>query len=79
MKTEKLNLPYDPASMTVVIIDDQDPIRKAIRRVLSGMGFKNILEFFDGAEALKNFAKEQSPIDLIVTDLYMRKVSAFRF
>lgn len=71
-------LPYDPASMTVVVIDDQDPIRKAIRRLLTGIGFGNVLEYFDGSDALKAIAKEKIAVDLIITDLYMRKVTGFQ-
>lgn len=74
----QVKLPYDPSVMTVVIIDDHDPIRKAIRRVLSSMGFKTIQEYFDGYDALKAIAKEQAPIDLIISDLYMRKITGFQ-
>jgi len=73
-----LKQPYDPATLTVIIIDDHDPIRKAIRRVLSGMGFKTIQEYFDGHDALKALAREAMPVDLIITDLYMRKVTGFQ-
>jgi DNA-binding response OmpR family regulator len=70
--------PYNPSSMTAIVIDDQDPIRKAIRRVLSGMGFTTILEFFDGHEALKHIHKNKLIVDLIVTDLYMRRTDGFQ-
>jgi len=42
------------------------------------MGFKNVIEFFDGSEALKEIAKGATPVDLIITDIYMRKVSGFQ-
>lgn len=74
----KIQLPYDPATMTVIVIDDQDPIRKAIRRLLTSLGFGKVLEFFDGSDALKAIAKEKLTVDLIITDLYMRKVSGFQ-
>lgn len=72
---KKEDLPYNPQTMTVVIIDDQDPIRKAIRRIVHGLGFGNILEYPDGADALKILGKKQ--IDLVITDIYMRKVDGF--
>jgi DNA-binding response OmpR family regulator len=73
---QKPTMPFNPQSMTVMVIDDQDPIRKAIRRILIGMGFVNVIECFDGSDAAKAFAK--NPVDLIITDIYMRKVSGFQ-
>jgi two-component system chemotaxis response regulator CheY len=69
------NTLYNPANLTVMIVDDHDPIRKSIRRVLAGMGFGELVECFDGDEALKMLAKK--PVDLLVLDLYMRNVSGF--
>jgi len=65
---------YDAATLTAMIIDDQDPIRKAIKRILLDMGFTNIVECLDGAEALKHLDK--SAIDFVVSDIYM-KVDGF--
>jgi two-component system chemotaxis response regulator CheY len=70
------HLSYDPKSLRVMIVDDQDPIRKAMRRVLSAMGIKNVLECSDGSEALKE--SERQPFDLILLDLYMKKTSGFQ-
>ena len=72
----KQNLPFNPQTMTVMVIDDQDPIRKAIRRILLGMRFGIVLEAFDGSDALKILGK--TPIDLVVTDIYMRSVTGFQ-
>ncbi len=58
-----------------MIIDDHDPIRKALRRILSAMGFGQVIECGDGAEAIKQLAK--SPVDLIISDIFMRKVDGF--
>lgn len=69
------NTLYNPANLTVMIVDDHDPIRKSIRRVLAGMGFGELIECFDGEEALKLLAKK--PVDLLVLDLFMRNVSGF--
>ena len=76
MSKQTPNLPYNPKTMTVVIIDDHDPIRKAIRRVLSQMGFSTVLEYSDGHDALKILGKK--PVDLIITDIFMRKVDGFK-
>jgi two-component system chemotaxis response regulator CheY len=58
-----------------MIVDDHDPIRKGIKRVLTSMGFGEIIECFDGSEALKILTKK--PVDLLICDLYMRQVSGF--
>lgn len=71
----KVELPYNPKSMRVMIIDDHDPIRKALRRILSNMGFGTVIECIDGSDALKNMSK--APVDLIISDIFMRKVDGF--
>jgi CheY-like chemotaxis protein len=73
---QKPSLPFNPQTMTALVIDDQDPIRKAIRRILLGMGFGTVLESFDGSDAAKTLAK--SPVDLVITDIYMRKITGFQ-
>ena len=66
---------FNPASLTIMIVDDHDPIRKGIKRVVAAMGFTEIIECFDGDEALKILNKR--PIDLMILDLYMRHYSGF--
>lgn len=67
---------FSASSLTAMIVDDHDPIRKAIKRIIVNMGFGEILECFDGNDALKLLAKK--PVDLLITDLFMRQVSGFR-
>lgn len=69
------DLLYNPKSLTVMIVDDHDPIRKGIKRVLTTMGFGEVIECFDGEDAAKYLQKK--PIDLLILDLYMRNVSGF--
>jgi two-component system chemotaxis response regulator CheY len=64
---------FDPTTLTVLIVDDHDPIRKAIKRVVSHMGFVNIIECFDGADALR--VLKSSAVDLIILDLYMKRMT----
>ncbi len=66
---------YNPKDITVLVVDDQDPIRKGIKRVLTSMGIGNILESFDGSDAIKTLGKTQ--VDLVILDLYMRHTSGF--
>ncbi|NRA46542.1 MAG: tetratricopeptide repeat protein [Oligoflexales bacterium] len=67
---------YNLAEIKAVIVDDQDPIRKAMKRILASMGIVNIIECFDGKEALKELSRHPD-IDLILIDIYMRKVNGF--
>lgn len=71
----KPDLPYNPNAMRVMIIDEHDPMRKALRRILSGMGFASVVECLDGSDALKILAKTQ--VDLVITEIFMRKVDGF--
>lgn len=63
-------------SMKVMIVDDHDPIRKAMRSLLNKMGCSNTVECFDGHSAINEF-EQQPDIDLILCDIYMKKVDGF--
>jgi two-component system chemotaxis response regulator CheY len=66
---------FNPASLSVLLVDDHDPIRKSLRRVIESMGFQNIFECTGGIDAIKLLGK--NPIDLIISDLFMRQGSGF--
>ena len=53
---------------TVLIIDDEAPIRSMVRLVLERAGY-SVLEAADGAEGIRVF--RENPADLILTDLIM--------
>jgi two-component system cell cycle sensor histidine kinase/response regulator CckA len=55
---------------TILVVDDEDPIRLVISKVLSKAGHR-VLEAEHGAEALRVTAAHDGRIDLIITDLYM--------
>ena len=69
------DLPYKPESLSIMVIDDHDPIRKAIKRILIKMGIGTVIECFDGANASETLVDQ--PIDLIISDLYMRQMDGF--
>ena len=63
--------------LTVLIIDDNAFMRRTLKKLLSGFGFKNILESdnaVDGLQALK-----QSSVDLILLDLVMDPINGIEF
>ena len=66
---------FNPENLTILVVDDHDPIRKGIRRIALSMGFSEIVECFDGEDALK--VLQEKPVDLVILDLFMRTVSGF--
>lgn len=63
-------------SMTVLVIDDHFSIRKAIRRVLLGMGFGHVTECADGSHAVNEITKNN--VDLVICDLFLPNVDGFQ-
>ena len=41
MSNKKYN--FDPHELSILVVDDQDQIRKAIRRVIQTMDFKEVI------------------------------------
>jgi two-component system chemotaxis response regulator CheY len=56
----------------VLIIDDEEDIRDALRRVLERAGYR-VRGAEDGAEGLKQM--QQRPADVIITDIIMPKLN----
>ncbi len=66
---------FDPRETTILIIDDQVQIRKAIRRVLQKMDFKEILETSNAGDAIK--AINSVHPDLLICDLALGETNGF--
>lgn len=54
----------------VLLIDDDDLVRKILRRVLEGADFE-VVEAADGDEGIRSY--EAEPSDVVVTDILMPK------
>ncbi|WP_082554845.1 MULTISPECIES: response regulator [unclassified Caulobacter] len=67
----------DLRPLTVLIIDDNAPMREIIGAVLKSLGIRKILEANDGVEALKIVTERE--IDIIFTDLKMQPVDGLAF
>lgn len=67
----------DLRPLTVLIIDDNAPMREIIGTVLKSLGIRKIIEASDGVEALK--AVTEREIDVIFTDLMMQPVDGLAF
>ncbi len=73
MATGKYN--FDPREITVLIIDDQVQVRKAMRRVLHKIEFKEILETSNAADAIKTI--DSGHPDLLICDLALGETHGF--
>lgn len=58
---------------TILIVEDEDNVRKLLVRALSSQGYK-VLEASSSAEALRICAKEGRTIDLILSDIVLPDV-----
>jgi EAL domain-containing protein (putative c-di-GMP-specific phosphodiesterase class I) len=61
----------DPASLKVLIIDDQEHVRTYVRTVLRNAGVGDVTEAGDGAQALASVTQPGALFDLILCDLRM--------
>jgi PAS domain S-box-containing protein len=54
----------------VLVIDDEEPIRRIARRILEAFGYRVLLAA-DGAEAVALYAKHQHEVAVVLTDMMM--------
>ena len=59
---------------TILLVDDDEAIRRLIQRILQQEGF-HVIEASDGAEALKVASAYAGPVDLLLTDVIVPKVN----
>ena len=61
---------------SILIIDDEDPVREVLRRVLVREGH-TVSEAADGKTALRMYAG--NPTDLVITDIFMPEMDGIEF
>jgi len=66
--------PTEPVRGTILLVEDEESVRRLVRRVLGGAGYR-ILEAADGAEALAVAAAWRGEFDLVITDVIMPGMS----
>ena len=62
-----------PATMTALVVDDEEPVRKFVERVLREAGYKTA-SAGDGAEAI-DIARKMASLDILVTDVMMPQMT----
>lgn len=65
--------------MFVLIVDDDEVIRRIIIEHLLSFGFKNFLEAKDGAEAIHHIVDQLQRIDLVISDWEMPRADGITF
>lgn len=65
--------------MIVLVVDDDDVVRKIVIEHLTSFGFKNFLEARDGAEAFRYVVDQIQRIDLIISDWEMPRTDGLTF
>jgi DNA-binding NtrC family response regulator len=60
----------------ILIIDDELPVRSALRRILTSSGH-DVLEAANGAEAVR--IVEGEPVDVVFTDIFMPEMDGIEF
>lgn len=68
--------PIQRRSETVLLVEDEDPLRELIRDVLTSMGCR-VLEAHNGEEALCMAKRPDCDIDVLLTDVIMPKMNGF--
>lgn len=58
---------------TILLAEDEAPIRRAARRLLQGAGY-TVLDAHDGEHALRVAAEYEGPIHLLITDMVMPRL-----
>jgi PAS domain S-box-containing protein len=63
---------------TILLVEDEEPIRRAARRVLEKHGY-TVLLAADGEEALALYPQHQDEIDLVISDVVMPRLGGIKF
>ena len=73
VRNHAARLKRTPATMTVLVVDDEEPVRKFVERVLREAGYKTATAG-GGAEAIDIATKTES-LDILVTDVMMPQMT----
>jgi two-component system, cell cycle sensor histidine kinase and response regulator CckA len=74
--TEPPHKNLSKGSETILLVDDEDGVRKLVVAVLKSNGY-NVLEANNGAAALAVYEKNAHKIDMVLTDVVMPQMTGF--
>ncbi len=63
-------MPVDPGRVKILLAEDAMAMRKIEIKILAGLGFTNVVEAKDGADAIR-ILESGEPIDLVISDWNM--------
>jgi signal transduction histidine kinase/CheY-like chemotaxis protein len=66
--------PAPRGSERILVVEDEGPVRHLVHRVLEGGGYR-VVEAQDAESALRIVSEDRDPIDLVVTDVVMPRMS----
>ena len=64
----------EPDGETILVVDDEDAVRALLARILSRGGYR-VVEAPGPEEAIQEFERRSTPLDLLLTDVVMPKMS----
>jgi|SRR5436190_10142013 len=70
----KVNPVEQRRSLRVLVVDDEEPVRKFVDRVLSEAGYQTVTAV-DGTDAVETVSKQADPFDILVTDVMMPQMT----
>ena len=74
--TDTFSSPEDPESANVLVVDDEEPIRRLMERMLRQCGY-SIVHAGSGEEALSVCERRGGVLRLVVTDITMPGMNGF--
>jgi two-component system cell cycle sensor histidine kinase/response regulator CckA len=60
-----------PYTTTILVVDDEELVRKLVSTALSGYGYEEVLEAEDATQALEILEIHERPIHLLLSDIVM--------
>ena len=71
-------IPASPTSLRVLLVDDDDPVRESVARMLVDLGHR-VVEARDGSAALQHAKTEGVRVDVLVTDVSLGSDSTLSY
>jgi two-component system, cell cycle sensor histidine kinase and response regulator CckA len=67
-------LPEHGRGETILVVEDEDPLRALVRRILVSHGY-SVIEASDGEDGLRRAGAHEGPIHLLLTDIVMPQMT----